>query len=145
MNISFLPGGESTASALAAERTRMEVVAQNIANAFATKAEGGLPYQRHQVVFENILSDRVGDNSALGAISSVKVSRIEKDNRAPILIHNPSHPHADPETGMVAYPAINMHEEMADMIVASRAFEANLAVVKNARQMALQTLSIGKR
>ena len=82
---------------------------------------------------------------ALGAAAQgVQVSRIEKDARPPRLVFNPGHPEADTE-GMVAMPNINIHEEMADMIVASRAFEANLAVVKNARMMALQSLSIGKR
>src|ERR1041384_7159339 len=60
------------------------------------------------------------------------------------MVFDPGHPDANSE-GMVAYPNINIHEEMADLIVASRAYEANLAVVKNARSMALQTLAIGKR
>jgi flagellar basal-body rod protein FlgC len=60
------------------------------------------------------------------------------------MVYNPGHPDADPETGMVAMPNVNIHEEMADMIVASRAYEANLAVVRNARAMAVQTLQIGK-
>ena len=59
------------------------------------------------------------------------------------MIYEPGHPDAD-ANGMVAMPNINLHEEMADMIAASRAFEANLAVVKNSRAMALQTLAIGK-
>jgi flagellar basal-body rod protein FlgC len=74
----------------------------------------------------------------------VEVARIDKDNRPPRLVFNPGHPDADAE-GMVALPNINIHEEMADLIAASRAFEANLAVVKNARSMALQTMQIGKR
>jgi flagellar basal-body rod protein FlgC len=74
---------------------------------------------------------------------TLKVSRIEKDPRPPVMIYEPGHPDAD-ANGMVAMPNINLHEEMADMIAASRAFEANLAVVKNSRAMALQTLSIGK-
>ena len=74
----------------------------------------------------------------------MEVARIDKDNRPSRLVFNPGHPEADAE-GMVAMPNVNIHEEMADLIAASRAFEANLAVVKNARSMALQTLSIGRR
>ncbi|MGH7972904.1 MAG: flagellar basal body rod protein FlgC, partial [Limisphaerales bacterium] len=64
-------------------------------------------------------------------------------NRPAEMVYDPGHPDAD-ANGMVAMPNINIHEEMADMISASRAFEANLAVIKNARSMALQTLAIGK-
>jgi flagellar basal-body rod protein FlgC len=74
----------------------------------------------------------------------VQVARIEKDLRPPRLIFNPGHPEANPQ-GMVAVPNISIHEEMADLIASSRAYEANLAVAKNARALALQTLSIGKR
>lgn len=75
---------------------------------------------------------------------AVKVARIVSDSRPPISVYDPGHPDAGPD-GMVLMPAINIHEEMADLIAASRTYEANLAVVKNARHMALQTLSIGKR
>ncbi|HMJ91375.1 MAG TPA: flagellar basal body rod C-terminal domain-containing protein, partial [Candidatus Acidoferrum sp.] len=64
--------------------------------------------------------------------------------RPPHLVLNPGHPDADAQ-GMVAMPNVNIHEEMADMIVASRSFEANLAVIKNSRMLALQALAIGKR
>lgn len=140
--INFLPGVSSTTSALNAERIRMEVISQNIANANVTKGPNGLPYQRQQVVFESILQQA---NDALSAPSqAVQVARIENDSRAPQLIHNPGHPDAD-KNGMVAMPNINIHEEMADLITSSRAYEANLAVMKNARTMAMQTLAIGKR
>ena len=71
------------------------------------------------------------------------MARIDKDPRPSEMVYEPGHPDADAD-GMVAMPNVNVNEEMADMIAASRAFEANLAVVKNARAMALQTLSIGK-
>jgi flagellar basal-body rod protein FlgC len=75
----------------------------------------------------------------------VKVTGITSDKRPPRLVYAPDHPDADPSTKMVSLPDINIHAEMADLITSSRAFEANLAVVKNARSMALQTLSIGRR
>ncbi|MBI4326255.1 MAG: flagellar basal body rod protein FlgC [Chloroflexi bacterium] len=143
MNI--LPGIESSAAALNAERIRMEVISQNIANVNTTHGPDGKPYQRQQVVFETVLQQQQADPGGPGgSLKAVQVSRIENDPSPPRMIHNPSHPDADAQ-GMVAMPNINVHSEMVDLISASRAFEANLAVVKNARAMALQALGIGKR
>lgn len=141
MNI--LAGIESTAAALNAERVRMDVISENIANVNTTRGMDGKPYQRQQVVFETVLRDQLNLDSANSSAKSVQVARIEKDLRAPRMIYSPGNPDAD-EHGMVAMPNINIHEEMVDMIASSRAFEANLAVVKNARAMAIQTLAIGK-
>jgi flagellar basal-body rod protein FlgC len=138
--INPLTGIQSTTSALNAERIRMEVISQNIANVNTTRGADGRPFQRQQVVFETVLKQAgAPDASSAG----VRVSRIEKDPRPPRLVHNPGHPDAD-DSGMVAVPDI-IHEEMADLIASSRAFEANLAVIRNARTMAMQSLSIGKR
>jgi flagellar basal-body rod protein FlgC len=139
--IQTLTGIESSASALAAERVRMDVIGQNIANINTTRGLDGLPYQRQQVIFQSVLQQA----QAVGTgPQSLEITRIEKDARPPRLVFHPTHPDADAD-GMVAYPDINIHEEMADMIVATRAYEANLAVVRNARAMAFQTLAIGKR
>ena len=143
MGLNILPGIDSTSSALAAERIRMEVISQNIANANTSRGLDGKPYQRQHVIFESVLGQEMGGDSGVNA-SKVQMSRIVKDSRAPRMIYSPGDPYANGE-GMVAMPDINIHEEMADLIVSSRSFEANLAVVKNARQLALQTLSIGKR
>jgi flagellar basal-body rod protein FlgC len=145
--ISILSGAESTASALAAERVRMDIVGQNIANAQVTRGLNGIPYQRQQVVFETVLNAAQGAVNATGSnpLQSVRIARIEADGRPPRLIYNPGHPHADQQTGMVAMPNVNVHEEMVDLIAASRAFEANLSVMKTARSMAMQTLGLGKR
>jgi len=141
--INLLTGINATASALDAERVRMEVISQNIANANLTRDVDGKPYQRRQVVFEKVLNQaEAGNASALE--TGVQVARIEKDQRPPRLVFDPENAFAD-ANGMIAVPDISIHEEMADLILASRAFEANLAVVRNARTMALQTLSIGKR
>lgn len=142
--INILTGINATAAALTAERIRMEVTSQNIANANTTHDVDGKPYQRQQVVFEKVLAQQQGLDFSGAGPSGVQVAHIEKDPRPPNLVFNPGHPDAD-ANGMVATPNINIHEEMADMIVSSRAFEANLAVVRNARSMALQTLAIGKR
>lgn len=143
--IQLISGLDSTSSALSAERVRMEVISQNISNANTTHGLDGKPYQRQQVVFETVLRNQMAGASGPNSISQgVKVSRIEKDMRAPHMVYNPGHPDADKD-GMVATPNINIHEEMADLIASSRAFDANLAVVKNARSMAMQSMSIGKR
>ncbi len=141
--IDLLPGIQSTTSALAAERIRMDVIGQNIANVNTTRGLDGKPYQRQQVVFETVLQQHLGPDAGT-SFPSLRVSQIAKDPRPPKLVHDPGHPDADAR-GMVAMPNINMFEEMVDMISASRAFEANLAVVKNARALAMQELSIGKR
>ncbi|MBE0539882.1 MAG: flagellar basal body rod protein FlgC [Verrucomicrobia bacterium] len=142
--INILTGINSTSSALDAERVRMEVISQNIANAHTTRDVDGKPYQRQQVVFQSVLDQQQRLNATGANSSGVQVVRIEKDMRPPRLLFEPGHPDAD-ANGMVATPDISIHEEMADLMVSSRAFEANLAVVRNARSMALQTLSIGKR
>jgi flagellar basal-body rod protein FlgC len=141
--IDLLPGINSTSAALDAERTRMDVVSQNIANVDTTHGLDGKPYQRQQVVFESVLNAQQGFGAPGAASQAVQIARIEKDSRPPRMVYNPSHPDANAQ-GMVAMPDINIHEEMVDMITSSRAYEANLAVVKNSRTMAMQALSIGK-
>ena len=139
--INLLTGIDSTTAALNAERIRMDVVSENIANINTTHGPDGKPYQRQQVAFASVLKARQGVAGAAPEV--LTVARIEKDQRPPIMVYNPGHPDADAK-GMVAMPDINIHEEMVDMITSSRTYEANLAVVKNARAMAMQALSIGK-
>ncbi|MHB1306831.1 MAG: flagellar basal body rod protein FlgC [Limisphaerales bacterium] len=140
----LISGISSTSAALDAGRIRMELIYQNIANANTTRGLDGKPYQRQQVVFESALS-QAGAKSGLGAdLDGPKISRVSTDGRPGRSVHLPGHPHAD-GNGMVILPNVSVPEEMADLVSASRAYEANLAVFKNARQMALQTLSIGKR
>ena len=138
--LEILSGIQSASAAMNAERVRMDVISQNIANANTVRGLDGNPYQRQQVVFETVMQAQQQPGVGLGSeAQTVQVARIERDARPPRLIFDPA------QNKMVAVPDINIHEEMADLIVASRAFEANLAVVKNARAMALQTLSLGKR
>ena len=141
--ISLLTGIDSSASALEAERTRMDVVSQNIANANMTHGLDGKPYQRQQVVFESVLRAQQDGAAGNAGPQTVEVARIEKDNRPPRMIYNPGSPDADAH-GMVATPDINIHQEMVDMIASSRSYDANIAVVKNAHSIAMQALSIGK-
>jgi flagellar basal-body rod protein FlgC len=137
----LLSGVNLTTSALNAERVRMDVISENIANLNTTRGPDGKPYQRQHVVFETLLNQAAESSSLSPAGIAV---RVEKELRPPRLVYDPGHPDANAD-GMVAMPDINIHEEMVDLISASRTFEANLAVLKNARTMALQTLAIGKR
>ncbi|MDE2713519.1 MAG: flagellar basal body rod protein FlgC [Limisphaerales bacterium] len=140
MNINILPGADSAASALQAEKVRMEVISQNIANANTTSTSNGGPYQRQVVRFETIMANQFDPYSAK---AEVRVAGIETDNRPFKVMHQPGHPDADAD-GMVRYPNVNVHEEMADLIASSRAMEANLSIIRTSRQMAMQTLAIGK-
>jgi flagellar basal-body rod protein FlgC len=142
MDINILPGANSAASALQAEKVRMEVISQNIANASTTSTPAGGPYQRQVVRFETIMEDQFNLSSA---VREVRVAGIENDARPFRLVYQPGHPDADEKTGMVKYPNVSVHEEMADLIASSRTIEANLAIIRNARQMAMQTLAIGKK
>jgi flagellar basal-body rod protein FlgC len=139
MNI--ISGIDVTAGALDAQKTRMDIVAQNIANAETTRTPAGGPYQRQVVSFE---SELVRQQGAAGpALQTVKVSGITSDPSPGQQVYNPQHPDAGPD-GMVTMPNVNLAFEMVDLITASRAYEANLSVVKNAKQMAEKALEIGK-
>jgi flagellar basal-body rod protein FlgC len=143
--INILTGIDSTSSALNAERIRMDVVSQNIANVNTTRGLNGKPYQRQQVVFEAVLKDQFKTAGTPGSEPQiVRVAQVESARRPVRTVYQPGHADAD-ANGMVAMPNINIHEEMVDLMAASRSYEANLSVVKTARSMALQTLQIGKR
>lgn len=138
--INVIPGINTTASALNAEKTRMDIVAQNIANAQTTRGADGKPYQRKIVSFETMMqSNGVGSSETA---AGVKVAQITNDTTAGPKVYNPQHPDADKQ-GMVQMPNVNLAYEMVDLISSTRAYEANLAVVKNAKQIAHKALTIG--
>jgi len=141
MSYELIPAARISSSGLNAERMRMEVAANNIANAQSTSPNGENLYRRKQVVFESVLKDKFNRsiNSSLGG---VKVAEINSSNREPIEIYNPSHPHAS-ENGMLKKPDISPLEEMVDMMTATRAYEANLAIMKQSKKMAEKTISLG--
>jgi flagellar basal-body rod protein FlgC len=140
--IQILTGIQNTSAALSAEQTRLDVISENIANANTTHGVDGKPYQRQVVVFESALQQATSGPGGV-QMAPIQVARIEKDSSPPVKLYEPGNPDAD-ANGMVETPNININEEMADLISASRTFEANLAVVKNDRAMAMETLSIGK-
>lgn len=143
--MNLIPGAVSASQGLQAEQLRMEVISQNVANARTTRTSAGGPYQRQAVRFSEALGEALSGPSAGAPPNSVLTrATIIPDERPPVRVHQPGHPDADSE-GYVAYPAINVHEEMADLISASRTYEANLAVIRNGRALAQQALSIGRR
>jgi flagellar basal-body rod protein FlgC len=138
--INLLTGIQSTAAALDAEQTRLNVISENIANADTTHGPDGQPYRRQVVVFESALQQAMNGQS----VPTLRVAAIEKDPSPLQMVYEPGNPDANAQ-GMVAMPNVDVQEEMADLISASRAYEANLAVVRNARDLADQTLTIDKR
>ena len=135
----LLSGIDVTTDALSAQKTRLDIVAQNIANAQTTRTPDGGPYKRQVVSFETELLKQTNGSS----LQSVKVGSISPDPTPGDMVYNPQHPDAG-ANGMVAMPNVNVAYEMVDMITASRAYEANLSFVKNARTLAQKTLDIGK-
>jgi flagellar basal-body rod protein FlgC len=139
--MNLISGIDVTSGALNAQKTRLDIVAQNIANAQTTRGPDGTPYQRKIVSFESELVRR-GAGAGPG-LQSVRVGGISADRTPGQQVYNPQHPDAGPD-GLVTMPNVNMSYEMVDLITASRAYEANLSVVKNAKQMAMRALEIGK-
>ncbi len=131
----------TSASALAAERTRAEVTAANMANAETTRTSEGGPYRRKQVVFSAQPAFQAAGYEPQAHTGGVRVSAVLDDKSAPVLRYEPSHPDAD-EKGFVAYPNINPVTEMTDLLGAVRAYEMNVAAVNASKQMIQQSLDI---
>lgn len=143
--MSFLGGMDISASGLTAQRLRMDVISENIANADTTRTENGTPYTRKFVVLEEqpgSFSSVLSDASGAGAIGGVKVSEIGEDKTAGELVYNPAHPDANAE-GYVEMPNVDMTQEMVDMISAYRSYEANVTAFSAYKDMAVKTLEIG--
>ena len=133
------------ASAMKAERQRLDVIASNLANANTTESAEGGPYKRRNVVFTSQAVDSdFGDTLlALGnRPEGVKVTDIVEDKSPPRLVFDPGHPDANPD-GYVALPNVNPITEMVDLQTATRAYEANVQVVNATKRMAESALAIG--
>jgi flagellar basal-body rod protein FlgC len=127
-----------SASGMRAQRTVMNVIASNMANARTTKTENGGPYQRKDVVLrEKTFADE------LTSLSAVDVKEVRSDPTPGERVYDPGNPDADGE-GYVTMPNVNLMEEMVNMMNAARAFEANTVAVKAQKDMALKALQIGK-
>lgn len=137
--MNLIPVATVAADALNAETTRMEIIAQNIANANTTRGPDGSPYTRRSVNFESYLERTpAGDQSP-----RLRVGSVDFDQTPGRLVHNPGHPDAD-LNGMVRMPNVNVSMEMIDLITSSRAYEANLSVISTSHKMVQKTLSMGK-
>jgi flagellar basal-body rod protein FlgC len=141
----FFSSMDISASALSAERTRMNLISSNLANVNSTRTPEGGPYKRKDAVFT--ATPAPGSfGAALGqaaAARRVEISQINEDQNPPRLQYEPTHPDAD-AAGYVAYPNVNVVEEMADMISATRSYEANVTAAQAAKAMALKTLDLGR-
>ena len=136
-----------SASGMSAQRNRMNVISSNLANSGSTETEKGGPYRRREVVFSAQPLQRsfsgVLQQAMDKELQTVRVTRVQEDQTPFRVVYNPTHPHAD-EEGYVRMPNVNLIHEMADMIDASRAYEANLAVLSTTKNMALKTLELGR-
>ena len=143
----FFTAMQVSASGLNAERERLNVSSSNLANVQTTRTAAGGPYKRRDVVLQSEPTfDQISGGTAGGdtkTIQGVKVASIVQDQTAPRLEYDPGHPDANPE-GYVAYPNVNVVEEMVDMITASRAYEAGVTALSTAVSMAERAMSIGK-
>jgi len=144
-----LGGFDISASALTAQRLRLDVIASNIANAESTRAgyvDGKfVPYRRKEVVlaptqtpFRNVLDDQLG-----GGVQGVQVASIKEDSTPFKQVYNPAHPDAD-ANGMVYMPNVDLLKEMVDMISASRSYEANVTALNASKAMFMKSLELGR-
>ncbi len=143
----FLTGMRVSASGMTAQRMRMNTISSNIANINITQSPEGGAYRRKDVVFE-AMPDAASFGELLTSapqrdINRVQVTDVILDRRAPLMKYEPDHPDANPE-GYVAYPNINLMEEMANQITATRAYEANVAAMNSTKDMAMTALEIGR-
>jgi flagellar basal-body rod protein FlgC len=138
---SILSATDVSASGLAAERLRMEIVAQNLANANTTRTAEGGPYRRCDVIFATSLDDAIAGTSDATAARGVEVVEVAQDMSDLPEVYLPGHPDAD-ENGFVQMPNVQPAREMVDLIAASRGYEANLRVLRTFKEMAEQALSV---
>jgi flagellar basal-body rod protein FlgC len=134
-----------SASGMAAQRTRTEMLVENLANSETTRTPEGGPYRRKDVVFEedsSLGSFSSAFNSALGAnVAGVRVSETVVDNSEPERRYLPGHPDADKD-GYVAFPKINPAEDMVDLLGASRSYEANVAAISAVKDMIQKSIDL---
>lgn len=144
----------TAASGLTAQRLRLDVIANNIANVNTTRTTEGGPFRRSRVIFRPRVSQPYWRSPFLpeyldnGVGKGVRVIKIEKDTDAKNrLVYDPTHPDAilsGPKKGYVEFPNVNTVNEMVDMITATRAYEANVAMINGSKSMFLKALEIGR-
>lgn len=144
----FLTGFRISSSGMAAQRMRMNTISSNIANINTTKTPEGGPYRRKDVVLEAMpevknFGEILSVNSPQADMQRVQVTDVISSTKAPLLKYEPNHPDANAE-GYVAYPDINLMEEMTNMIQATRSYEANVSALQASKDMAMSALEIGR-
>ncbi len=143
----ILTGMRVSASGMAAQRMRMNTISSNIANIDTTRTPEGGPYRRKDVVFEAVPEAKsfgeILTTQPQKDVARVQVTDILVDRKAPLLKYDPTHADAD-DNGYVAYPNINLMEEMANMIQATRAYEANVSAMNATKDMAMTSLELGR-
>ncbi|MGM0622633.1 MAG: flagellar basal body rod protein FlgC [Campylobacterota bacterium] len=161
--MSFLNSFDISGYGLTAQRQRINTISSNIANANTTRTDEGGPYKRKSIVFKavdfnEVLNQKIDENSKMikfsdplregafndkpkPALSGVVVDKIVRDDGEPIMRYEPGHPDANNE-GYVAYPNINPVVEMADMVEATRAYQANVAAFQSAKTMATTAIDM---
>lgn len=131
---------------LTAERLRLDVISNNIANMETTRTASGGPYIRKVVTFEENLNNSLNELSSSKdkKLAGVKVSTIQNDTSTPLKsVYKPNHPDAD-EKGYVLMPNVNPLNEMIDLVTASRGYEANVTALNTNKQMFMKALEIGR-
>ena len=162
--MAFLNSFDISGYGLSAQRLRINIISENIANANTTRTDEGGPYRRKEVIFkavpfEDVLNKEIENDAnfhkyenpldedgqdyavAKPPIETVVVDKIVRDDSKPILKYDPTNPDAD-ANGYVAYPNINPVVEMADLIEATRSYQANVAAFQSAKNMALNAINI---
>lgn len=144
----FFSGLRISSSGMSAQRARLNTISSNLANVNTTRTPEGGPYRRKDVVF-TAMPDAKNFGEILGSadpkndMQRVQVTDVVYDEKAPLMKYQPDHPDANPE-GYVAFPNINVMEEMTNMIQASRSYEANVSALQATKDMALSALEIGR-
>ena len=143
----FITALDMGASALSAERTHINIISMNLANAKTTRTAEGGPYRRKSVIMESIPVDASFSKQMQGALDKelrgVRVQGVAVDQRPLKLVYEPGHPDANAD-GYVAYPDINVVEEMAALMTAQRGYEANVTTVDAIKQMYNKALEINR-
>ncbi len=143
----FMTAIDIGASGLKAERTHLNVISMNLANAKTTRTTGGGPYHRKEVVFKESDVETPFSKAMQTAqdreLKGVRADAIRNDNRPLKQVYEPNHPDAN-EDGYVSYPDINVVEEMTNMLSAMRAYEANVSTITTSKSMFTKALEIGR-
>lgn len=151
--MSFFKSIDTSSSGLTAQRLRMDLISQNLANAETTRTENGTPYRRKMAIFESreskpsfsqYLSEETKTRFRnLQGKGGVRVTNIVEDQSPLKRVYNPEHPDAD-EEGYISMPNVDVMTEMVNMISATRSYEANVMALNSSKSMALKALEIGR-